>query len=38
MPQAHPALEVTDAQLDGGVAAVVGVQFDGRADPVGDEA
>ncbi len=37
MPQAHPALEVTDRELDRGVAAVVGVQLDSGADPVGDE-
>jgi hypothetical protein len=37
VPQADAALEVADAQLlDRGVAAVVLVQFDGGADPVGD--
>jgi hypothetical protein len=38
MAQAHSALEVADAQLDDGVAAVVGVQPDRGADPVGDKA
>jgi hypothetical protein len=35
--QSGALLEVADGQLDGGVAAVVGVQFDGGAGPVGDE-
>jgi hypothetical protein len=37
MPQADPGFEVADAQLDDGVAAVVGVQPDRGADSVGDE-
>jgi hypothetical protein len=37
MPQADPVFEVADAQLDDGVAAVVGVQPDRGADSVGDE-
>jgi hypothetical protein len=32
-----PLLEVADGKLDHGVAAVVGVQGDGGAGPVGDE-
>jgi hypothetical protein len=35
VPQAHPGFEITDAQLDDCVAAVVGVQPDRGADPVG---
>jgi hypothetical protein len=38
VPQPDAALEVADAQLDDCVAAVVGVQLDRRADPVGDKA
>jgi hypothetical protein len=37
MPQADAGFEVADAQLDDGVAAMVGVQPDRGADPVGDE-
>ena len=37
MPQPDAGFEVADRELDRGVAAVVLVQFDGRADPVGDE-
>src|SRR5512133_3225451 len=37
VPQAHAALEVADAQLDRGVAAVILVQPHGGADSVGDE-
>ena len=35
MPQAHPGLEVADAQLDHGVAAMILVQPHDGADPVG---
>jgi hypothetical protein len=37
VPQPDAGFEVADRELDRGVAAVVLVQFDGRADPVGDE-
>jgi hypothetical protein len=37
VPQADAGLEVADAQLDDGVAAVILVEFDGGADPVGDQ-
>lgn len=37
MAQADAGLEVADAQLDDGVAAVILVEFDGGADPVGDQ-
>jgi len=35
--QADAGFEVADTQLDDGVAAMVGVQLDRGADPVGDE-
>jgi len=37
MPQAHAGFEVADREFHHGVAAMIGVQPDRGADPVGDE-